>query len=147
MKLFSTVRLRLRVGVPIALMVLVLTPLVGSAKSAEQQIVTQTAQDHLVTPEDLQTQLQTSTADRQKNVGTLNEFLSSKEATQAMHDARIDPVEVKTAISTLSDAEVASLAARATDAQDRFAAGHLGVGLFTLIILAIVVIIVVSVMH
>ena len=56
-------------------------------------------------------------------------------------------VQVQKAIPTLSDRELADLSARATDTQQKFSAGVLGVGLLTLIIIVIAVIIIVAIVH
>lgn len=80
-------------------------------------------QDHIVSPQALQQQLEASSAMRQRNLETLNNFLSSPVAEQAMQEAHIDPVQVKTAVPTLTDQELASLASRAADAQMKFSAG------------------------
>lgn len=102
---------------------------------------------HLVTPAQLNSQVQASTATRQKQVEGLTQFLSTPQAEKAMKDAKIDPVQVKTAIPTLSNAELADLSARADRAQHDFAAGGLGTLALTLIILAIVLIILLAVYH
>jgi hypothetical protein len=116
---------------------------------AKTQATVQTAdQDaHLVSPAQLNSQVQASTATRQKQVENLTQFLSTPQAEKAMKDAKIDPVQVKTAIPTLSNAELADLSARADRAQHDFAAGGLGTLALTLIILAIVLIILLAVYH
>ena len=58
-----------------------------------------------------------------------------------------DAGQVRDAVPTLSDKELADLAVRSSRAQQDFSAGLLGVGLFTLIILLIIVIIVVAAVH
>jgi hypothetical protein len=80
-------------------------------------------QDHIVSSQTLQQQLEASAAARQRNIETMNSFLSSSIAAQAMQDAHINPVQVKTAIPTLTDDELNSLAARAADVQMKFSAG------------------------
>jgi hypothetical protein len=102
---------------------------------------------HLVSPAQLDQQVQSSTATRQKQIQNLNQFLSTPEAQKAMKDSKIDPVQVKTAIPSLTDAELADLSARADHAQHDFAAGFLGTTALLLIILVILVIILVSVYH
>lgn len=64
-----------------------------------------------------------------------------------MRSQHYDPVKVRTAIPTLSDQELANLASRANDAQQKFAAGFIGNGLLLILIIAIVVIIVVVAVH
>jgi hypothetical protein len=111
--------------------------------------------DHLVSPQALQQQVETSSATRQKNIETVTEFLSSPAADRAMRDAQMDPVQVRTAVPALSDEELANLSARATDAQQKFtaghfgqfAAGHFGPGLLTIVVIAIAVIIIVAIVH
>lgn len=104
-------------------------------------------QDHLVSPDTLQQQVQTNAAARQQNIDTVTNFLSTPIAEQAMKSHHYDAVKVRTAIPTLSDSELANLASRATDAQQKFAAGHIGPGLLTVIIILIIVIIVVAAIH
>jgi hypothetical protein len=73
--------------------------------------------------------------------------MGSPTAERALRDAHMDPVQVKTAIPLLSDQELANLSARSLDAQQKFAAGHLGPGLLTVIVIAIAVIIIVAIIH
>lgn len=105
------------------------------------------AQDHVVSSQALQQQIQTNTATRQQNIDTLTKFLSTPVAERAMKDHHFDPVKVRTAIPTLSDQELANLATRASDAQQKFSAGLLGLGMLLIILIAIVVIIVVVAVH
>ncbi|HTW48118.1 MAG TPA: PA2779 family protein [Acidobacteriaceae bacterium] len=105
------------------------------------------AQDHLVSPDALQQQVRTSSATRQQNIDTVTNFLSTPIAERAMKSHHYDPVKVRSAIPTLSNAELANLASRANDAQQKFAAGFLGSGVLVLLILIIVVIIVVAAVH
>jgi hypothetical protein len=91
----------------------------------------------------MQQQLESSAAVRQRNVETLNAFLSSPTAQRAMQETHITPTQVKTAIPMMSDEELANLAARAADAQMKFAAGS-----FTdhdLLIIAVVVLLLIVV--
>ncbi|MFZ0632697.1 MAG: PA2779 family protein [Acidobacteriaceae bacterium] len=106
------------------------------------------AQDtHLVSPSQMQQQVQTATKTRQQNIETLNQFLATPAAAKAMKDAKIDPVQVKNAVPTLSNAELANLSARAAHAQSQFAAGGLTTLALTLIILAVVLIILLAAYH
>lgn len=105
------------------------------------------AQDHLVSPQALQQQAQAATSARQQNIETLTKFLSTPLAEQAMSKAKVDPVQVRNAIPTLSNQDLASLASRATKAQQDFAAGFLSTGMLLVVIIAIVVVIVVIAIH
>ena len=106
-----------------------------------------TSSDHVVSSDVLQQQVTSSSATRQQNVDTLKHFMSTPTAEKAMRDAKIDPVQVQTAIPTLSDSELASLSSRATDAQQKFSAGVLGTSMLTLIIVLIAIIIIVAIVH
>jgi len=81
------------------------------------------AQDHVVSPADLQKSAVAATNTRQQNVETVNQFLTSPQTRQALESVHMNPVQVKTAVSKLSDEEVAQLASRAGKAQTDFAAG------------------------
>lgn len=112
-----------------------------------QQPAQNNQDNHIVSSTQLQQQVQDSAAVRQKNIDTLNQFLTTSVAQQAMKTAKADPVQVKTAIPTLSDAELANLSARAQHAQQEFAAGHLSTGAWLIIAIAIIVIIIVVAVH
>ena len=90
-----------------------------------QNAVGQAAQ-HIVSPSDLQKAVVNVSQARQQNLDTLNNFLSTDKAKQAMESARIDPQQVKKAVAGLSDEDLANLASRAQKAQDDFAAGSIG---------------------
>jgi hypothetical protein len=105
------------------------------------------AQDHLVSPQAMQRQMADSASAREKNIETVRNFLSSPVADRAMRDAHYSPEQVKNAIPSLSDQELASLAARSSDAQQKFAAGALTKPELALIVIALVVLIVVIIVH
>jgi hypothetical protein len=95
------------------------------------------AQSHVVSAADLQKETVTSTQARQHDLESVRRFLSSEKAENAFKSAHISPEKVQTAISTLSDQELAQLASRANKAQADFAAGRLEDRDLILIILAI----------
>lgn len=128
-----------RAVIPSALMLLLSTPSGAFAQAA--------AHDHLVSPQTLQNQLSDSAATRQKNIETVRSFLSSPVADQAIRDAHYNPEQVRNAIPTLSDHELADLSARAQDAQQKFAAGALSKTEIGLIAVAFVVLIIVIIIH
>ncbi len=107
----------------------------------------QPIQDHLVTPQALQQQVQNASQTREQNIRTVTDFLSTPIADRAMHDAHYDPVQVRTAIPTLSDQELSDLASRATNAQQQFSAGALSQSMLVLIIVLVAVIIIVAIVH
>jgi len=106
-----------------------------------------TAQEHIVSPQVMQQQMQLSSAARQKNIATVTEFLSSDMADHAIRSAHMDPMQVRSAIPTLSDQELANLAARSADAQQKFAAGGISSTMLLLIIVVVAIIIIVAAIH
>ena len=103
------------------------------------------AQSHVVTPADLQKQVVAASQARQRSLETVQQFLSTPAADKAMKSARVDSQQVKTAVSTLSDQELAQLAARADKAQTDFAAGRIEERDLILIILAVVALVLIIV--
>ncbi len=103
------------------------------------------AQVHVVSPAELQKQTVDAAQTRQHNVQTLREFLSTPRAEKAMKSANIDASQVKTAISSLSDEELANLASRSQKAQTDFAAGNLSDRDLIIILLLIVALILIIV--
>ena len=104
------------------------------------------AQAHVVSPADLQKEVVTASQARQKNLEQVKQFLSSDKAQKAMRSAHMDPVQVTTAASSLSDAELAQMAARSQKAQADFAAGHLSNRDLLLIILGIAALVLIIVL-
>ena len=103
----------------------------------------------MVSRADLQTESVAATQARQHNLGTVRQFLSSEGAQKVVKSAHMDPAQVKTAVSTLSDQELEQLASKADKAQADFAAGKLSDRDLLLIILGIaaLVVIIVAVDH
>lgn len=101
------------------------------------------AQSHVVSPGELQQQVVASSQLRQQNIERLNQFFSSPLAQKALKDHHIDATQVKTAVSQLSDDELAKVAARADKAQKDFAAGALTDHLLILIVIAIAVVLII----
>jgi hypothetical protein len=114
------------------------------AVAAPQSIV---AQNHVVSPGDIQNDVSNASAARRQNQKQVENFLSSQEAQRAMSSAKIDPQQVTNAVSQLNDAELASLAARSAKAQRDFAAGDIdnhdllviAVGILVLILIIVAV--------
>jgi hypothetical protein len=99
------------------------------------------AQSHVVTSDELQKEAVARTRARQSNVETVTQFLSSPTAKKALLSVHLDPTRVKTAVSALSDEELAQLASRAEKAQADFAAGRLSDRDLVILVLAIVALI------
>ncbi|HEY1264504.1 MAG TPA: PA2779 family protein [Terriglobales bacterium] len=103
------------------------------------------ASNRLVSPSDLQKAAVDASRARQHNLDTVRNFLSSERAQKALKSSNMDTQQVKTAVASLSDAELAQLAARADKAQADFAAGDLSDRDLILIILGIAVLVLIIV--
>jgi len=103
------------------------------------------AQDHVVSPSDLQKATVSASRARQQNVDTLVNAFSNAQVEKALKAAKIDPTEVKTAVSSLSDAELSKLAARTHAAQSDFAGGTLSDRDLIIILVAIAALILIIV--
>ena len=105
------------------------------------------AQNHVVSPADIQKDVASATAARQQNREEIRNFLSSDEAQHAMESAHINPQQVKNAVSQLSDSDLAQLATRSQKAQRDFAAGNIDNHdlLIILVAIALLILIIVAV--
>jgi len=100
---------------------------------------------HVVSPSDLQQSAVAASQLRQQNMEKVRAFLSTSTAEQAMKSAHMDATQVKNAVPSLSDQELAQLASRADRAQSQFAAGVLTNTDIALIVLGVAVIILIIV--
>ena len=105
----------------------------------------QRAQNHIVSPFEIQKDVVAATHARQQNAETVTQFLSSPRAKQALQSAHLSSTQVKTAVSNMSDEEVAELASRVDKAQAEFAAGRIADRELILILIGIVVLILIIV--
>lgn len=105
------------------------------------------AVEHVVSSSELQKTAVEASRVRQQNLETLKEFFSSERAQRALKAAHTDPEQVKKAVASLSDAELAQLASRAQKAQADFAAGHLSDRdlIIILVLIAALILIIVAV--
>jgi len=103
------------------------------------------AQDHVVSPSDLQKDVAAASASREHNRQQLQNFLSSSEAQRALRSVHIDSQQVKNAVSQLDDSDLARLSARSEKAQMDFAAGTLSDRDLIVILVAIAVLILIIV--
>jgi hypothetical protein len=83
------------------------------------------AQTHVVSPSDIHKELVNAAQARQENVQKVKGLFSSDETRKAMEAAKINPKRVDAAVETLSDEELARLAARADNLDKDFAAGRI----------------------
>lgn len=116
------------------------------ALRAQQTSASPAANDsHIVSSAEMQHQLDAAAATRRSDIDNLNQFLSSPIAEQAMKTSHVDPAQVRNAIPTLSNAELANLSGRASHAQQQFAAGALTRDGMIIAILGIVIIVLIVV--
>lgn len=100
---------------------------------------------HVASPSDLQhAAIQASTVRRQ-NVGQVRQFFSTQRADKALRSAHMNPEQVRNAVSTLDDAELAQLSTRVQKAQADFAAGSLSDRDLIIILVAVAVLILIIV--
>jgi len=90
-----------------------------------QNLLAQATVAHVVSQSEMQQAVLNASRTRQQNVERLQAFLSTDRAVKAMRSAHMNPEQVKKAVSSLSNAELAQLAARTQKAQADFAAGNL----------------------
>ena len=100
---------------------------------------------HLVSASDLQQAAVQASTVRQQNVEQVRQFFSSPKAEKALRSAHMNPQQVKAAVSTLDDAELAQLATRVNKAQADFAAGTLGDRDLIIILIAVALLILIIV--
>jgi len=114
------------------------------AVTATPLVATET---HVVSAADLQKEMVSASQVKQHNLETLQVFVSSEMAQKALKSAKMDPQQVKTAISMLTSEELAELAPKAEKAQADFAAGTLSERdlIIILIVIAVIVLIIVAV--
>lgn len=128
----------LRAVIPAALILLLAAPLGARGQGSEE---------HLVSPSAMQKRIADSAAERQQNIETITKFFATPVAKRAIKDAHFNSEQVHRAIPTLSDAELADLATRSADAQQKFAAGNLTKPELGVIVIALVVLVVVILVH
>jgi hypothetical protein len=83
------------------------------------------AQGHVVSPVELRAAVSGAMQQRQRNLESVEALLSTPEAKKALRTTQVDLKLVKTAVASLSDDELARLAARSEQAQAELAAGRL----------------------
>lgn len=103
---------------------LMTTTALAAIVAVPQGLIAQSS-EHLVSPTELQKAVVDASRERQQNLDTLNQFLSSEKAQQALESAHQNPEQVRKAVASLSDDELAQLASRANKAQADFAAGRI----------------------
>jgi len=123
----------------------VVTAVVLATIFAVPQSLLAQATNHLVSPSDLHQAAIAATQARQQNIAKVREFLSSPQAQQAMKSTRIDAEQVKGAVASLNDSELAELTSRVQKAQADFAAGNFSDRDLILIILAVVALVLIIV--
>lgn len=93
--------------------------------------------NHVVSPTELQQATASAAGTRQQNIVKVEKFFSSEQAQKSLKSAHLDPVQIKKAVPSLSNQELARLASRADKAQKDFAAGALTNEQITYILIAL----------
>ncbi len=123
-----------------------IAPVMVAVGFAFQVPAVSAAQDHVVSPAELQQAAAAQARTRQENIAQVQSFVSSQPAQKAMKTAHLDPVQVRKAVPTLSDQELAQLAAKSAKAEKDFAAGALTNEQITYIIIALATAVVVIIL-
>lgn len=123
----------------------VATAFVLAAMFAVPQNLVAEAASHVVSPSELQQAAVKASAARRQNAEQVQQFFSSEKADQALRSAHMSPQQVKNAVATLDDAELAQLASRLNKAQADFAAGTLSDRDLIIILVAIAALILIIV--
>lgn len=103
--------------------------------------------DHVVTSQALQQQVQSQSNTRQQNIQTVQQFFASPLAHRAMQMEKISPEQIQKAVPTLSSSELANLSARASHAQQQFAAGALTTSQMLLLIIVLLIVVILVAVH
>ena len=116
---------------------MLVTSLVFAVGFSLQTPLLAAAQNHVVSPAELQQATASVARARQQNITKVEKFFSSEQAEKTLKSAQLDPVQIKKAVPSLSDQELARLASRADKAQKDFAAGALTNQQITYILIAL----------
>ena len=103
--------------------------------------------EHIVSNHALQQQVQTNSSTRQQNIKTVTRFFSTPLARQAMKVEHVSPAQVKNAIPTLSNSELANLSSRANQAEQQFSAGSLSTSQMLLLIIVLLIVVILVAVH
>lgn len=93
--------------------------------------------DHVVPQDEIQRTVSHAAKVRQGNLEAVQRFFASAQAQKALKKGGVDYVKVEKAVPTLSDGDLARLAARVNSVQDKFAAGSLSNEQLTYIVIAL----------
>lgn len=107
------------------------------------------AQDHVVSSSDLRKDLQQASADREQRLVQLDQLFSSAEGQKALGTLHVGYQQVDKAARSLSDDDLARLAARSQGAQKDFAAGKITSTdlLWIIVAVLVIILIIVAVRH
>jgi hypothetical protein len=122
----------------------VVTSYVLAVFAVPQSVLAQAA-EHVVTPAEMHKVTVDASQARQENLNTVKEFVSSEKARQALRSSGMRPEQIKNAVASLSDAELAQLAAKVQTTQADFAAGKMSDHDLIIILIAIAALILIIV--
>ena len=104
------------------------------------------AGDHVATPDAVQSRLEGSSAQRAQDLATVQDVLSTPLAREAAGSVGADLGRMRAGVSSLSDAELGNLAARASVLQSDPVAGAMDRNMRLLIMIALILVIIVLVL-
>jgi hypothetical protein len=104
------------------------------------------AQSQTVSPSELHRAISDASQTHQQNLSDVRAFFSTEQARAALKTAKVDYRKVDKAVATLSPEELARLAARTADAQQKYAGGALDNQQLTYIVIALATAVVILVL-
>jgi hypothetical protein len=116
----------------------------GLCATSVPTLLAETAGQHVLPLSELQHNAQSAAEQRQKNIQDIERVLSYPAAADALAKSNVNQDQMKRAVATLDDQELARLAAQARTSENDVKGGLI-VGILALIGLIVVIIIVVSV--
>ncbi len=122
----------------------IMTAYVLAICAVPQSVFAQAA-EHVVTPSEMIKVAVDASKARQQNLNTVREFVSSEKARNALQSSGMRPEQVKDAVASLSDVEIAQLAAKVQTTQADFAAGKMSDHDLIVILIAIAALILIIV--
>jgi hypothetical protein len=104
------------------------------------------ADTHIVSTSDLQHAIQQQSQNRVENLAKVQNFFSSRLATDTLKGAKVDSIQIRKAVSTLSNEELARLASQTQKIQNDVAGGALTHRQVTYVIIAVTLVVIVAIL-
>jgi hypothetical protein len=104
------------------------------------------ADNHIVSTSDLQHAVQQQSQTRAENLAKVQSFFSSRLVIDTLKGAKVNSIQIRNAVSTLTNEELARLASQTQKIQNDVAGGGLTHRQVTYVIIAVTIIIVIAIL-